>query len=220
MSRPKRVFDCAVALALLACLWPVIAICSGLVVLVDRQAPFFAARRVGKVCRTFTMWKLRTMTGADDGLPTGAAKADRITSLGRVLRRWRLDELPQLWNVVVGDMSLIGPRPPSQKMVNAFPRDFAQMLTVHPGITGLATVTMSREEQRVLGSAQCLSEVESIYATKILPCKLAVERYYVQHHSLALDMWILWQTVCVILRGSSFDPNSSNKNWDTNVAGL
>lgn len=139
------------------------------------------------------------MRGVDDGLPTGGGKTHMVTPLGWHLRRWRLDELPQLWNVLIGDMSLVGPRPPTKLMVHTCPALFAMMLKSPPGITGLATFKLARREGRVLGTVRTSAALERLYVTSILPQKMRFERLYAKKSSLWFDLWILGQTVRVIL---------------------
>lgn len=220
MPPTKRLFDAVIASFLLMILWPLIAILALLILLVDRHNPVFAAQRMRSVDRSFSMWKLRTMTGGDDGLPTGGGKAALITPLGGFLRHWHLDELPQLWNVLVGDMSLVGPRPPTRRMVNAYRQQFEQVLTLRPGVTGLGTVTMGVEEQRVMQSASSSQALERVYVNKILPCKLRIEEHYVTHRSFGLDLWLLLETARVILTRRNRESGDGRSKWDANVAGL
>jgi lipopolysaccharide/colanic/teichoic acid biosynthesis glycosyltransferase len=187
------------ALVVLIIALPVLLMCVVLILVIDRQPPLFAAQRLKAGCRSFRMWKLRTMRGADDGLPTGAEKTRRITRMGVVLRRLRLDELPQIWNVLLGDMNFIGPRPPTPAAAAQFPEEFEKMLAIAPGMTGLGTVSLALEEQRIMASSSSLSELEVTYVTRILPCKFEIERYYRDHKSIWLDCWIMWKTLAVIL---------------------
>lgn len=214
MPSSKRIFDLFVSLLMLCIIWPVIAVCAVLIIVVDRRTPFFAAQRMKGPNRAFTMWKLRTMRGADDGLPTGGIKTSRVTRLGRYLRHWRLDELPQLWNVLYGDMSLVGPRPPTALAVSRYPMEFTDILSVRPGITGLATAALAREEQAVMASAGSSSELEEIYVAKILPCKLEIERFYITNWSLGLDVWILLRSALLILGISNAKRCLSDPAWD------
>ena len=201
MPISKRVFDVCVAAAALAVCWPIIVICAALIALLDRQPPFFGARRMCRVERPFVMWKLRTMRGRDDGLPTGGSKAHLITPLGQVLRRWHLDELPQLWNVCVGDMSLVGPRPPTAFMVGRHPEVFQRVLSTPPGITGLATVRLVHREVVLLASSKTNADLERLYTKTILHRKARLDCVYAKNPSFRLDLWILVQTLRVILSG-------------------
>jgi lipopolysaccharide/colanic/teichoic acid biosynthesis glycosyltransferase len=152
LQRKYRAFkpyvDRFAALVLLGLLWPVISICALLVKLTSRGPAFYSQKRVGQGGRIFTMWKLRTMdedAEAQTGpvLATGEADDPRATPVGRVLRATHLDELPQLWNVLRGEMSLIGPRPERPYFVAQFSElipEFNKRLAIKPGITGLAQI--------------------------------------------------------------------------------
>lgn len=203
MTRNARFLQILAALVVLIIALPVLLMCVVLILVVDRQPPLFAAQRLKAGCRPFTMWKLRTMRGADDGLPTGADKTCRITRLGAVLRRLRLDELPQIWNVLLGDMNFIGPRPPTPAAAAQFPEEFDKILSIAPGVTGLGTVSLALEEQRVMASSRSMSELEATYVTKILPCKFKIEHHYREHKSIWLDCWIMWKTLAVVLASPS-----------------
>lgn len=137
----KRLFDILAAACGLVVLWPVILV-AGLLVRRESEGPaIFAQARVGREARVFTCYKLRTMRKDTAHVPTHMAAASAVTPLGEKLRRWKLDELPQLWNVVTGEMSLVGPRPclPTQTELIA-ERQRRGVLAVRPGITGLAQV--------------------------------------------------------------------------------
>lgn len=168
----------------------------------------------------FVMWKLRTMRGVDDGLPTGGVKACRTTRLGGMLRTWHFDELPQLWNVLLGDMSLVGPRPPTAQAVSHSPAEFGHILEMRPGMTGLATIAMGREERNALAGLSTMAEVEQVYMRQILPCKLRIERQYLETWSIGLDVWILLRTFLVILSPPAPKTRAADPNWDGNEAGL
>ncbi|HKK97078.1 MAG TPA: sugar transferase [Marivita sp.] len=220
MRRPFNLSDRVVALLLLVPAIPVIALAALCIVVVHRQTPFFAAHRVGMRRLPFTMWKLRTMCGVDDGLPTGGPKQAQITPIGRVLRRTRFDELPQLWNILTGDMALLGMRPPTAWAVSRQPKAFAEILTRPPGLTGLSTVLLAEEESRTLALATNLEGVAGLYEEKILPCKLKTELYYRRHRSLGMDLWILRVTLRLILGRSAAHLNANKAEWDGNEAGL
>ena len=220
MPSSKRLFDDVLASDLMYCLWPLIAAFALLILFMDRHAPFFAAQRMRGVDAPFSMWKLRTMRGCDDGLPTGGAKAALITPVGQALRRWHLDELPQLWNVLVGDMSLVGPRPPTRRMVEAFRSDFAEVLACRPGGTGRGTCMLAIEEQDVMRAAVNYETLERSYVENILPCKLKIEAHYATRQSFGLDVWILLKTAHLILFSGNRKVDQGRSKWDANVAGL
>lgn len=146
--------------------------------------------------RPFRLWKLRTMRPdpADSGV-TGADKAGRITPLGRFLRRTRLDEVPQIWNVIRGDISLVGPRPPLPVYVDRFPDLYALVLRSRPGITGLATLVFHRHEERLLAACRTAAETDAVYARRCVPRKARLDLIYQRRRTLRLDLWILGRTI-------------------------
>jgi lipopolysaccharide/colanic/teichoic acid biosynthesis glycosyltransferase len=145
------------------------------------------------------MYKFRTMrVDADQVGPALTFKDDpRITRVGRWLRRFRLDELPQLINVLRGDMSLVGPRPEAPEFVQLSQPIWWQVLTVRPGICGLAQLTFAIDEAAVLNNQ---ATIDSDYLTQILPIKLNLDLRYVQQQSLLFDLRVLAQTVLLLLR--------------------
>jgi lipopolysaccharide/colanic/teichoic acid biosynthesis glycosyltransferase len=164
---------------------PVLAALAVLVLLVDRQSPLVGLARVGRAGAPFTLWKLRTMRnepGRDDRAFT-VRDDERITALGRRLRRLRLDELPQLWNVVRGDMALLGPRPEAPEYVVADDPAWQAALATAPGIAGPTQVVVHGWEARV-------TTIER-YRTDVLPHKLTIDGWYVEHASPAVDLDVL-----------------------------
>jgi lipopolysaccharide/colanic/teichoic acid biosynthesis glycosyltransferase len=166
---------------------PVIGLLALAIRIADGQRGLIALERVGQHGRRFRMWKLRTMRATEaDGRAAGAAITsgddDRVTPIGRRLRHWRIDELPQLWNVVKGDMSLVGPRPPLPSEYQAYHDAVHRRLRVRPGLTGLWQVS---------GRADLTWE-ESV----------RLDLRYVDNWSIALDLQILWKTAKAVLRGS------------------
>ena len=129
----------------------------------------------------------------------GAGKA-RVTPVGAVLRRTRLDELPQIFNVVRGDMRFIGPRPPLPRHVAAYPEIYGRILRrSRPGITGLATVTVHEREERILSRCSSVAESEEVYVRRCLPVKLRLDMIYARRRSVWLDALILWRTFSRLL---------------------
>lgn len=191
----KRACDVVVAAIGLAALSPLLASIA-LVVRLDSRGPvFFRAQRIGMAGRTFTMLKFRTMvadaTARGPRITTG--DDPRITRIGRLLRRAHLDELPQLVNVLRGDMSLVGPRPEAPAFVALYPPEAQAILRVRPGITGLAQLVF-RDESRVLVG----EDAEERYVRRVLPAKLRIDLAYVEHASLALDLWLLLLTALAV----------------------
>jgi lipopolysaccharide/colanic/teichoic acid biosynthesis glycosyltransferase len=138
--------------------------------------------------------------GPDEAGVTGADKADRITPVGRVLRRTRADEIPQLWNVLRGDMSFVGPRPPLRQYVERFPELYAQVLRSRPGITGLATLAAHRWEERILAACTTPEETDAVYARRCIPRKARLDLIYQRRQTLWLDVWIMGRTAARVLR--------------------
>jgi lipopolysaccharide/colanic/teichoic acid biosynthesis glycosyltransferase len=201
----------AIALVLLS---PVLATIAGVVWLDSRGPVLFGATRVGRWGRTFTAWKIRTMSWQPngEGLPISVAGDPRVTHFGSFLRRARLDELPQLWNVVRGDMRFVGPRPEDPRFVDQEDIRQRTVLAERPGITGLAQLAFA-DEARFLG----LDDPEGTYRSVIQPRKLLVDLAYIQHRSTAVDLWIIAATVRVIFgRGTpagKIDRLVRNADW-------
>ncbi|MBY0395411.1 MAG: sugar transferase, partial [Thermoleophilia bacterium] len=193
---PKRAFDVSLALVLAG---P--AICVGLVaavllLAVQGRPVLHGAERMATPRRGFVMWKFRTMTPSAEGPSvSGGHMAARVTPLGRIFRRWRLDELPQLWNILVGDMSFVGPRPPLRSVAERFPDLYSGVLTSRPGLTGLATLCYRRREARLLAACASAEEATALYDRRCVPAKARLDRLYARRQTVALDLVILWATV-------------------------
>ncbi len=189
----RRSLDAGIALTLLVLLSPVLLFAAVLVLFSSRGSLFYRQKRVGRDGHLFDICKFRTMrTGADRQGPSVTSADDcRITPAGRFLRNYKLDELPQLWNVVRGDMSLVGPRPQVPRFVDCFEPSLRRIvLHVRPGITG-PTALHFRHEESLLADKP---DRESFYIEQILPVKLQMDAEYVQNRSLRNDLRILSQT--------------------------
>jgi lipopolysaccharide/colanic/teichoic acid biosynthesis glycosyltransferase len=196
MTPGKRIFDIIAALGLSLALAPLIAAVALAVWLRDGPPIFYLSERMRTGDRAFLLWKFRTMKTVErDAGVSGGDKAARITPTGCVLRRWRLDELPQLWNVLRGDMSFVGPRPPLRRYVEAFPQLYAEVLRARPGITGLATLVYHAEEERLLAPCRTAEETEAVYVRRCVPRKARLDRIYVARRSLCFDLWLMFATV-------------------------
>jgi lipopolysaccharide/colanic/teichoic acid biosynthesis glycosyltransferase len=194
----KRSFDIAVSGIVVAILAPVFAAIA-VAVLLDSGLPvLYSQERVGQGFRRFRIWKFRSMRRNNSGHRITARGDSRITRVGKFLRATKLDELPQFWNVFVGDMSLVGPRPEVFEYVEMYRERYRGILTVRPGITDLATMKF-RDEENVLGTASDLTEY---YARHILPAKLDLAEEYLRNRSLLFDISILLRTFWVLLRVS------------------
>lgn len=194
----KRLFDIACAATALLLLSPAL-LAVALWVRLDSPGPvIFLQQRVGRGGRLFSIFKFRTMrAGAEAaGLPLTVGADPRITRAGAWLRRSKVDELPQLINVLWGDMSLVGPRPEVPRYVALYPADLREtVLSVRPGITDLASLAYRNESALLARSA----DPERTYAEEILPAKLRYASQYVHTHTLWLDLKILLQTAWTLL---------------------
>ena len=178
-SHSKRCFDFLVALCASLILWPIILLIALVVLIRDGEPLIYTHKRAGFKGKAFTLYKFRTMKPASGGVE-GANDAHRITSLGYWLRQTSLDELPQLWNVMRGDMSLVGPRPLPMAYVDRYSHEQKQRLMVMPGITGWAQIN----------GRNALSWDE----------KFRLDTWYVKHASLWLDVKILCLTVFNVMQ--------------------
>ncbi len=189
----KRLVDVVAAIFGLILLSPVLA-CIAVAVKATSEGPvFFAQERVGRHGKTFVIWKFRSMVvDAPEKGPALTTRMDRrVTSVGRVLRATKADELPQLLNVLRGDMSLVGPRPEVPKFVAYWPSDVKQrVLSVRPGLTDNAVISI--DEEAMLASA---TDPEWTYVHDVLPMKLALYERYVANHPLRVDLAILGRTL-------------------------
>lgn len=192
----KRTFDVFLAVCGLAVLWPVLAACAVAVKLDSRGPVFYRGLRTGRHGRPFRIWKFRSMVSDAEsrgGTTTGDADP-RITRVGRVLRRYKLDELPQLWNVLCGDMSFVGPRPEVAEYTDGYTAEERRILDVRPGITDLSSIEF-RDLQSHVGTL----DPDGVYRREILPRKNRLRLQYVERQSLALDVAILFRTVSLVL---------------------
>ena len=190
----KRLFDIMLASLGLLLLIPAALLIALLIKASDGGPVFYAQVRVGRFGRPFRIRKFRSMVRDADkiGLPVTQEEDPRITRIGRLLRRTKLDELPQLWNVLVGEMSLVGPRPEVARYAEQYTPEQREILKFRPGITDLATLHFRNEEALLRGSP----DVEQFYVQYCLPRKIALNRHYAERASLAQDVWIIIQTLC------------------------
>ncbi len=189
-ARLIRGFDLAVTVLLLP-----FALVAGaaiaVIIFLDSPGPiFYHSRRVGKGGEPFDMLKFRKMRRDATGAPLTKFRDDRLTPIGEFLVATKLDELPQLWNVLRGQMSIVGPRPEVQEFVSLYPDEYRQILSVVPGITGPAQIEYI-EERHLLADAH---ESSRLYAQEILPRKIAVDLDYIRTQSLRRDLAILAHT--------------------------
>jgi lipopolysaccharide/colanic/teichoic acid biosynthesis glycosyltransferase len=205
MTPAKRLMDVALALLLLVALaLPFLALLAVLLIRQGRPV-FYLSERMAAPDRSFMLWKLRTMrpaVAADAGV-SGGDKADRITPMGRFLRKYRLDEIPQLWNVLKGDMSFVGPRPPLRQYVERFPDLYARVLVCRPGITGLATLHFHAHEDYLLRSCTSAQQTDQVYSRRCVPRKARLDLIYRKRRNICLDVKILLKTAARVFRRKS-----------------
>jgi lipopolysaccharide/colanic/teichoic acid biosynthesis glycosyltransferase len=188
----KRALDVVLSAAGLVALSPALVLIAALIKLADPGPVLFRQTRVGRGFKPFRILKFRTMRcGAGGPSLTRGSGDPRVTAIGALLRRTKLDELPQLFNVLAGDMSLVGPRPEVPEFVELFKADYREVLTVKPGITDFAALRFSDESAVLDGFA----DPEQGYVSSVLPQKLALYRRYVADVGLATDLKILVATV-------------------------
>ncbi len=194
----KRALDLAVSVPALMALSPALLVIAALVKAGGPGPVFYAQERVGRRGRPFRLYKFRTMvTDADKSGPAVTSSGDaRITPLGRTLRKWKLDELPQLWNVVRGDMSLVGPRPEVRKYTDIFRDDYSEILEISPGITDYAALEY-RDEEEVLAR---YPNAEEAYTSVVLPEKIALYRQYLRDMGFRSDLKIIFRTIREVIR--------------------
>jgi lipopolysaccharide/colanic/teichoic acid biosynthesis glycosyltransferase len=191
----KRVLDIVVGSVALVFMLPVLAGIFLAMRLSGDRGPFLhRADRVGEGGATISVLKVRTMVADSTGTGITGHRDPRITRLGRVLRRYRLDELPQLLNVVRGEMSLVGPRPEDPRYIDWSDPIHRRVFTAKPGITGLAQLEFHDESRRLTGP-----DVEEQYRREILPAKLRLDMEYLDHRSILLDLRILGRTLRTVL---------------------
>ena len=200
MTPAKRAMDLGLALLMLALAAPVILLISLAILWQDGRPVFYRSERMQSPARGFTLLKFRTMAvdPTRNGV-TGGDKARAITPLGARLRRAGLDELPQLWNVIRGDISLVGPRPPLRLYVEAEPALYAEVLACRPGLTGLATLHFHRHEALLLESCASAEQTHDVYLRRCVPRKARIDLIYRRNRTVCLDIAILLQTFWAIL---------------------
>lgn len=199
----KRAGDILFALLALALLWPLLCVIAILLLTVQGTPVLYSETRVGRRGKPFTIYKFRTMRpGANSVASVAPSNDPDITPAGKMLKPTRLDELPQLINVLNGNMSLVGPRPLSPKHLATLPPATAELLlTVPPGITDPASLTFLAEDE-VLAT---VNDAERIYLEVLLPAKIDIQLEYIRNWSLARDVAIIYSTFCTVWSGSAWE---------------
>lgn len=195
MTPAKRLFDIMLALVLAVVLAPVFILVVVALLLTEGRPLFYISERMRDPQTPFSLIKFRTMrsSSTDSGV-TGGDKMARISKVQRLLRRSRMDELPQLWNVLRGDMSFVGPRPPLRIYTDAFPELYTQVLRSRPGITGLATLVYHAHEERLLAACRTAEETDDVYRRRCVPRKAQLDLIYQRNQSLCLDLYLIRRT--------------------------
>jgi len=201
MTWRKRIFDLFFSSLLVLVLGPILL---GLLLwlLVKQGRPvFYVAERMKGVEQPFDLWKLRTMTMVDrDSGVSGGDKTARITPIGAWLRRRRLDEFPQLYNILKGDLSFVGPRPPLREYVERHPKIYGRVLQSRPGVTGLASIAYHRHETLLLERCDSAEETDQVYSRSCVPTKARLDLIYQRHQSMCYDFDLVFQTIGNIFR--------------------
>ena len=190
----KRLFDFTFAILGLTILSPVLIILSFLIIITSKGPVLYSQKRVGRQGRLFTLNKFRTMVHNADTMTGGSITVendDRITVIGKLLRRWKLDELPTLWNVLKGDMSFVGPRPDVPGYADKLVGESRRVLGIRPGITGPATLKYSNEEKLLAG----VDNPKKYNDEVIFPDKVQINLEYMDNWSLWIDIKIIFKTI-------------------------
>jgi len=201
MTPAKRVFDIAAVVFLGSILIVPFGILLIYLVLREGRPVFYVSERMRAPGRPFMLWKLRTMrVVAQDSGVSGGDKADRVTPMGKWLRKYRADEIPQLWNVLKGDMSFVGPRPPLRIYVERFPEVYARVLQSRPGVTGLATLHFHKHEEQLLRDCVTPEQTDEVYARRCIPRKARLDEIYGRRRNLCMDVMLMVNTVRGVTR--------------------
>lgn len=193
----KRLFDIILSIGLILFIWPLFLVIGIWISIESRGGVFFQQQRVGRGGQVFWMYKFRSMKPDSEskGLLTVGGRDARITKSGYYLRKYKMDELPQLFNILKGDMSWVGPRPEVLKYVNLYNEEQQKVLLVRPGLTDYASLEYINENEILKHS----SNPEETYINKIMPAKLALNLQYINEKSLLIDLKIIGKTFLKIV---------------------
>ena len=195
-EQSKRIFDIVSSLIVLLVLFPILMIIGLLVALGSKGGAFYSQERIGKNGRVFRLLKFRSMrAGSDKKGQLTIGNDSRVTGIGKFLRKSKLDELPQLLNVLQGDMSVVGPRPEVQRYVSLYSAEQLKVLSVKPGLTDLASIEYI-DEQKILGQAE---DPDKEYVEVVMPAKLALNLEYIERRSFRYDLRLIFKTIGKIL---------------------
>jgi lipopolysaccharide/colanic/teichoic acid biosynthesis glycosyltransferase len=193
----KRIFDFIASLIGLILLSPFLVIIGVLVKISDKGPVFYRSKRVGQNFKPFYLLKFRTMVVNAEELGPSITKGgdQRITKIGRFLRKTKLDELPQLWNVIKGELSLVGPRPEVEKYISFYKDDYKEILKIRPGITDYAAIKF-RNEEEILAKSE---DVEKAYIENVLPEKIKLYKTYLNEIGFLTDLKVIFKTLWAII---------------------
>jgi lipopolysaccharide/colanic/teichoic acid biosynthesis glycosyltransferase len=189
----KRIFDFIASLIGLILLSPFLVIIGVLVKISDKGPVFYRSKRVGQNFKPFYLLKFRTMVVNAEELGPFVTKGgdQRITKIGKFLRKYKLDELPQLWNVVKGELSIVGPRPEVEKYISFYKDDYKEILKIKPGITDYAAIKFKNEEE-ILAKFE---DVEKAYIENVLPEKIKLYKTYLNEIGFLTDLKLIFKTL-------------------------
>ena len=196
MTPGKRALDLGLAVLLGIVLLPLLGALLAVLALTEGRPLFYVSERMSRPDRAFGLIKLRTMpAGADRvGGVTGGDKQRQLSRMHRLLRRTRADEIPQLWNVIRGDMSLVGPRPPLRRYVEDYPDLYAAVLQSRPGITGLASLVFHAHEELLLAACATPAQTDAVYRRRCVPAKARLDLIYARRRNLCWDLALIGRT--------------------------
>lgn len=196
MTLQKRAFHFVFVILLIGLVAPIIMALALILIALQGRPVFYVSERMKTPRHSFYIWKFRTMqmNAATSGV-TGGDKTAQITKLGRWLRATRLDELPQLWNILRGDISFVGPRPPLPGYVRQFPSLYHRVLVARPGVTGLATMVFHKHEAALLRVCKTPEETDEVYCRRCIPKKAQLDLIYQRHGLLCFDLKIILLTL-------------------------
>ncbi len=201
MTWSKRLFDLFFVSLLIVILGPILLMLLVWLLIKEGRPVFYVAERMKSPTQSFNLWKLRTMTVVDeDSGVSGGDKSARITKTGAWLRAKRLDEFPQLWNILRGDLSFVGPRPPLRQYVEAYPEIYNEVLKSRPGVTGLASIVYHKHETHLLERCATREDTDAVYSRTCVPTKARLDLIYQRHQNMWFDFDLVFQTIGNIFR--------------------
>ncbi len=203
MPSGKRVFDITLALILVLPVLTVLAVVISVMAITDGRPFFYVSERMKTPDQAFSLFKIRTLRPGPKNRETsvtGGYEATKISAFGGFLRRSRLDEVPQIFNILRGDISFVGPRPPQRRYVEKYPAIYANTLSRKPGLTGLSTLVFLRHEQQLLQSCPTAEMAEQVYCRRCIPRKFRLDQIYDARQSVMLDIFLIGRTGSLCLR--------------------